>query len=91
MILCAAQIRSAARDIDGNIARHLAMIDTAAGYGAACIIFPELSVTGYEPTHATALAVKPDTARFDIFRRAAMDRRMLIGVGAPLSTDTGIL
>ncbi|KAI2671508.1 carbon-nitrogen hydrolase family protein [Pseudomonas sp. TNT3] len=83
MKLIAAQIRSTPGDIEKNIARHLDVIHLAARQGANLLLFPELSVTGYEPRLAEALAVHPSDGRFDEFQVLSDRYGMLIAVGAP--------
>lgn len=50
MKIALAQIQYEKGDIARNIELHLIWIDQAIAQGADCIFFPELSLTGYEPT-----------------------------------------
>lgn len=52
MKICVAQTRSVAGNIERNVARHREFVETAVSHRANLIIFPELSLTGYEPTLA---------------------------------------
>lgn len=52
MKLCSAQIQPIKGDIDRNIQKHIFFINSAIENGADLIFFPELSLTGYEPTLA---------------------------------------
>ena len=61
--IAAAQVASARGDIVGNIAAHTAAIEVAAALGVSVLIFPELSLTGYEPDLATELAQAAGTER----------------------------
>ena len=90
MRLCAVQLRSIASDIKGNVASHLRFVDAAADQRADLVFFPELSLTGYEPTLARQLATQPDDSRWDIFQKFAETRRLVIGVGVPLAVASGI-
>jgi len=81
MKICVAQTRPAKGDIPRNIAGHKTLIDLAASKGAETIIFPELSVTGYEPALAGKLATTPNDHRFDDFQQIADKRQITIGVG----------
>ncbi len=47
--LSLAQIQPTIGDIDGNVALHLAAARQARDAGAALVVFPELSLTGYSP------------------------------------------
>ncbi|CAD0299471.1 nitrilase-related carbon-nitrogen hydrolase [Xanthomonas hortorum] len=49
MKLIAAQISSIPGEIGKNISKHLDVIRLAASKDADVLIFPELSLTGYEP------------------------------------------
>lgn len=83
MKLIAAQIRSVAGDYEKNIAKHIKAVHTAAGHGANVVVFPELSLTGYEPKLAEALALYPTDSCLDVFQRLSDQYGMLIAVGAP--------
>ncbi len=49
MKICVAQARPVKGDIPSNIDNHKKLIDLAILNGADTIIFPELSITGFEP------------------------------------------
>ncbi|CAI3802939.1 Glutamine-dependent NAD(+) synthetase [Pseudomonas sp. MM221] len=57
MKLCAVQLASLKGDLPGNLQRHLACIEQAAALGAELVVFPELSLTGYEPSLARQAAL----------------------------------
>lgn len=84
------QTRPAKGDIPANIARHRQLIDLAVANGADTVIFPELSLTGYEPSLAKTLAVDPHDHRFNVFQDIADRRRITIGVGAPTHDEAGV-
>ncbi len=86
-----AQIKSKAGDIEGNIRRHKAMISVAAEIKSDALIFPELSITNYEPSLAKGLATDPTDARFDDFQKLSDINDLMIGVGMPIKASTGIL
>ncbi|RCR66162.1 carbon-nitrogen hydrolase family protein [Larkinella punicea] len=77
-------------DIPRNIANHLRLIDLAVSDGADLLIFPELSLTGYEPELADALATTPNDSRFDVFQTQSDAHRITIGVGVPIRSEKGI-
>lgn len=78
-----AQTRPITGDIQGNIDHHKKLIDLAVSAGADTIIFPELSLTGYEPELAGELATQPEDSRFDDFQEISDARQITIGVGVP--------
>ena len=90
MKVCVAQTSSIKGDIESNIIHHKKMIEAATAHRADIIIFPELSLTGYEPTLAHSLAMDPSDSRFDDFQTISDTRRIVIAVGVPTRSDRGI-
>lgn len=86
MKIALVQIRSAKGDIDENLIKHLRFANLAADAGASVVVFPELSLTGYEPTRAKDLAFERSDDRFSPLMSCAVDRRILLMVGAPVVT-----
>ena len=84
------QLQSAKGDIDANIQKHAAFIHDAAAHGAQLALFPELSLTNYEPALAATLAIDPDDKRLDIFQSLSDQYELIIGVGAPTRQAAGI-
>lgn len=83
--IAAAQVPSIHGDIASNIVTHLSAIEAAAQQKVNVLIFPELSLTGYEPELAAGLAITADDPRLHPFIELAQRHRMDISVGAPLS------
>ena len=90
MKLCVAQTRPVKGDLEKNIENHKRLIDVSLGNKAEIIIFPELSITGYEPAPAKQLATTPDDSRFDEFQTIANRGPITIGIGLPIKHDAGI-
>ncbi len=90
MLIAAAQTRPLKGDIDANIELHLELIDRAVKHGARVVIFPELSLTGYEPELAAALATTEDDSRFRLFQEASDRDQIVIGLGVPIRGEQGI-
>ena len=90
MKICVAQTRPIKGDIQSNIDNHKILINLAVSNGAVIIIFPELSLTGYEPTLANELATNQDDSRFDAFQIISNINQITIGVGAPTKNNAGI-
>ncbi|GIL22542.1 MAG: hydrolase [Bacteroidota bacterium] len=63
----------------------------AVAQGADAIIFPELSLTGYEPTLATSLALELTDACVKELQELCNHHAITIAVGAPLKTQAGII
>lgn len=90
MKICSAQTRAVKGDISENIVRHKKLVALAAAAGADLIVFPELSLTGYEPELAKELAISLEDKRLDDFQEISDSRQIIIGVGAPLKASSGI-
>lgn len=90
MNICVAQTRPVTGDIQHNIEAHKKLIQLAASNGADTIIFPELSITGYEPQLAKDVATTPDDSRFDDFQRLSDANQITIGIGVPTTAGAGI-
>ena len=68
MKLAVAQTRPEAGNIDKNIEIHKSLIANAIANNVDLIVFPELSLTGYEPNLAKQLATDQNDHRLDIFQ-----------------------
>ncbi len=89
MKLCVAQTRPVKGDVAQNIGQHKHLIELAAAQQADLIVFPELSLTGYEPGLAKELATEASDSRLDVFQELSDAHQMGIGVGMPLSQSEG--
>ncbi len=74
-------------DIDRNVEEHLRLADLAAGEGAQVVVFPELSLIGYEIELAEPLAFAEDDARLSRLVDAAASRSITMILGAPVRLD----
>lgn len=90
MKICVAQSRPFPGNIARNIEQHHRLIDTAVTHHPDLILFPELSLTGYEPTLARELAMEMGDGRLADFQTIADARQVTIGVGAPIIQADGI-
>lgn len=91
MKIAVAQTRPVKGNIQSNIVQHKKLIALAVSNGADTIIFPELSLTGYEPELAKELATDQDDSRFDVFQKISDTDQITIGVGMPTKSKEGIL
>lgn len=87
LIIAAAQSMSVPGDVSRNVAHHLRFGTIAAERGVQLLVFPELSLTGYELAIARSNAVHPDSSDLDPLRQLATDAHMTMVVGAPLLND----
>lgn len=90
MKLCAVQLASLKGDLPGNLQRHLVCIEQAAALGAELVVFPELSLTGYEPSVARQAALPVTSPRLDPLQAACDRLGITVAVGLPLPTPDGI-
>jgi predicted amidohydrolase len=84
LIIAAAQSESVPGEISANVAVHLQFGAAAAELGVHLLVFPELSLTGYEPACARSCAVRPDDLRLEPLRRLAEEANMTVVAGVPL-------
>ena len=85
--IAVAQTPSIAGNVSANIEIHVEAIHSAAAEGVSLLVFPELSLTGYEPELAAELVFTTDDSRLWPLTDAARQSGMTVVVGAPLSTD----
>lgn len=85
-----AQVRAIRGDIKANLNVHLRWMEKAATSGTELLIFPELSLTGYEPTLASALAIALPDSRLDPIQDFCDQHGMSIGAGDPIRASAGI-
>jgi predicted amidohydrolase len=91
MKICAAQTIPIKGDILKNIENHKKLIEIAISNQADIIVFPELSLTGYEPELADVLAVSElEDKRLNEFQSISNNNQIIIGVGMPTKLEKGI-
>ena len=84
LTMAAAQSISIAGDLAANIDRHLRFIEVAAEQGVELVVFPELSLTGYEGEVAAALAIDPQDGVMQPLRDLARELGVTAVVGMPI-------
>ena len=90
MKICVAQTKPNAGDVQSNIDSHKKLIELAVAHGADMVIFPELSLTGYEPKVAKELATHQDDSRLNDFQEISDTKRITIGVGLPTNSKVHV-
>lgn len=91
MKIAIAQLRPRRGDIEANITAHQRMIKMAVSKKADMIVFPELSLTGYEPSRAATLALRINDERLKIFQELSDATGIRIGVGLPTPNHSGTM
>lgn len=74
-------------DVNANVAEHLRLAKSAAAAGAQLILFPELSLTGYELDLATSLAFDLEDQRLAPLAACCVEHHIQLVVGAPVRCD----
>ena len=85
--ICLAQVRSERGNIQRNIDHHRTVLLAVEPGSADLVVFPELSLSNYDPDIAGAVALAPDDCRLDVFRRFADETGTAVALGAPLKTS----
>lgn len=84
------QYRAFKGDIAANVQSHLAWIDQAVQHQADLVVFPELSLTGYEPLLAAELATSAADPRFNPLQARADAHQISIAAGLPTRGAEGL-
>jgi predicted amidohydrolase len=90
MKICAAQIQSYKNNVGKNIEKHRVFVEAAISGGSDLIVFPELSLTGYEPELVKGAAIFENDQRIDVFQKMSNERHITISLGAPVKSGLGI-
>ncbi len=90
MKICIAQIEPIKGDLEQNIEMHKKYIRAALEENARIIVFPELSLTAYEPLLAERLAMDPNDTRLNEFQEFSNSNLISIMVGLPTQTHHGV-
>ena len=84
MIIAAAQTKPKRFDLQANLSDHFRYIKLAAENGASLIIFPEMSITGYETEHAAEMALTPGDIQLSGLQQLSDENNIIIVGGAPV-------
>jgi predicted amidohydrolase len=90
MTIAAAQTIPNDGNIEANISDHCRLAEAAAKEGAQLILFPEMSLTGYQRERAGELAFFEHDARLQRLRNVATNRAITIVAGAPIRMVSGL-
>jgi predicted amidohydrolase len=86
LVVAAAQTSSIKGDIEANVQAHAEWALVAVDHGAGLIVFPELSLTGYEPELAASLVLTPEDERLRSLRDLARRHGTTMIAGAPIAS-----
>ncbi len=90
LTVAAAQAVSARGNVKANLDQHVRLAELAADAGASVTVFPELSLTGYEPGIAAALAFSAEDERLKPLVDLADSRKVTLVVGAQVRLASGL-
>jgi len=90
MKICIVQTKSERGDVLKNIQNHLKFIERAIELNSDLIVFPELSITNYEPELANELATDVNDNVFNPFQDLSDKNQITIGIGMPTKATDGI-
>jgi predicted amidohydrolase len=82
-----AQVSVLKGDVSANLINHLEMITQSSSFGANVVVFPELSLTGYELELAASLAFDQNPLSFTELSQAARKHDIVVIAGCPLRND----
>ena len=85
-VIAAAQSSSVKGDLSGNVRRHCDFVRRAAEHNVELIVFPELSLTGYEPSVTAELATDLHDAHWEPLKSLADESGMTIVAGCPITS-----
>jgi predicted amidohydrolase/GNAT superfamily N-acetyltransferase len=90
MKICIAQTKSEKGKVQENIQNHLRIVENAIKSNSELIIFPELSITNYEPDLAKKLATDIENSIFNPFQELSDNNEITIGIGIPTNSTDGV-
>lgn len=85
--IAAAQYHAVRGDVEANVRTHCEFVRVALNYGVNVIIFPELSLTGYEPEIAAETTIDNEDSRLAPLKELASAHRITIVAGAPIRSE----
>ncbi|WP_343695078.1 carbon-nitrogen hydrolase family protein [Flavobacterium sp.] len=88
MILASAQTKPTRGDIESNLSDHYRLVELAVQNNAQLIVFPEMSITGYERQEANKLIFKKEDSRLDHLKKLSAENNIVIIAGAPIEIES---
>ena len=89
IMITVAQFNPISGDVESNINKHIALIKLAINESVDVIIFPELSLTGYELYLSKKLGFARKDKRLSVFQNLSDKYKIIIIVGAPILNEVG--
>jgi len=89
-VFAVAQTSSVRGDIEGNVKTHARFAEAAVRHDARLVVFPELSLTGYEPDTAATQAITTEDPRIKPLTDVTRKHDITIVAGAPYNSQRGL-
>jgi predicted amidohydrolase len=90
MKIAIVQIEPIKGDIEKNLDKHLECINETLEIQPDLLMFPELSLSGYEPELAKCLAVDSNDKRMDELQKVSDKRHIILCVGVPTTKNNNL-
>ena len=90
MIIALAQITPTIRKIEKSIEEHIYWIKLAKKQNAKLVVFPELSLTNYDPAFCIKNSINLTDKLFDRFQKLSDRLDISFAIGAPLKSKVGV-
>jgi predicted amidohydrolase len=87
MKIAAAQVRPLDGNIEANLGEHYRLIELATENEVSLIVFPEMSVTGYQRESAEDLSFTENDSRLEKLKNLSVEKNIVIVAGAPIKLD----
>ncbi len=87
MKIAAAQTIPVNGNVPHNLYDHCRLAELAADNGVQLVVFPEMSLTGYEKERAGEFSFTENDSRLDILKEVSTKRNIIIIAGAPIKKD----
>jgi len=85
-----AQTKSEAGNLTYNLEKHIKLTERAVDSGIDLLVFPELSLMGYEPELAHQFAMSKDDPLLDEFQIVCDTHHIVLCIGVPLKHHEGV-
>ncbi len=85
-----AQIPVERGDVERNLTQHLQMIEHSAKHQADLVVFPELSLIGYELDLAQELAITPESDLVTVLSQSAKKNQIAVIAGCTLKSEANV-
>jgi len=90
LLISLAQVPVIKGNIEANLSNHISLVEASSHLGADVVVFPELSLTGYELALLERLAFDKNSSNILTLSEAAIQYDITIIAGCPLSVPNSV-